>query len=209
MTDGKGRAAVRTVRALLRHEFRALASIALWAARRTHGLRGGRPFGYARGQGALLFGLGFVCVVETAGLAVLLRGRPVVHGMVLVVDVYAVLMVVGLHAASVTRPHVLTPTVLRLRQAAQVDLSVPLERIASVRRELRTTHGRADGELDMPVGAQTSVTLELTEPVTHVTLLGRRRPVGVVRFQADDADGFVRALAQARTASAPLADQPG
>jgi len=209
MTGGKGRAAARTAHALLRHEVRALASIALWVARRTHGTRGGRPFGYARGQGALLFGLGFVCVVETAGLAVLLRGWPVAHKVMLVVDGYAVLMVVGLHAASVTRPHVLTPTVLRLRQAAQVDLSVPLERITSVRRELRTTHGRADGVLDLPVGAQTSVTLELTEPVTHVTLLGRRRSVGVVRVHADDADGFVRAVMRARTAPAPPADLPG
>ncbi|MCN9243560.1 hypothetical protein NGF19_22690 [Streptomyces sp. RY43-2] len=182
---------------LLRHELRLLASIVLWAARRTHGTREGHPFGYVRGQGALLLGLGFVCVVETVGLAVLLRPWPVAHAVMLALDVYAVLMVVGLHAASVTRPHVLTPTALRLRRATQVDLSIPLERIARVRRELRTTHERAEGVLDLPVGAQTSVTLELTEPVTHVPLFGRPRPVAVVRFHTDDADRFVAALGHA------------
>ncbi|MFI9598565.1 hypothetical protein ACIHCX_01605 [Streptomyces sp. NPDC052043] len=46
----------------------------------------------------------------------------------------------------------------------------------------------------MPVGSQTSVTLELTAPVEHVTLLGRRRRVRLVRFHAEDAGGLVRVL---------------
>ncbi len=74
----------------------------------------------------------------------------------------------------------------------------PLERIASVRRELRMTHERADGELNVEVGSQTTVTIELTEPVTHLGFFGRRREVRVVRFHADDADDLVRALGQAR-----------
>jgi hypothetical protein len=53
-------------------------------------------------------------------------------------------------------------------------------------------------ELDVEVGSETTVTLELTEPVTHVTFFGGRREVRVVRFHADDADELVRALGRAR-----------
>lgn len=186
---------MRVANALVRHELRMLASLALWAMRRTDGTEGGRAFGYARGQSAMMWGLAFVCVVETVGMSVLLRDLPVAHTVILVLDVYTVLLVVGLHAASVVRPHVLGSGVLRVRQGLHTDLRVPLERIASVRRELRATHRQADGELDLVVASQTSVTLELTEPVTHVSLLGRRRPVRTLRFHADDADALVRALA--------------
>jgi hypothetical protein len=191
---------MRIARLLVRHEVRLLVSLVLWVARRTHGTRSGRSFGYASGQGAMMLGFGFVCLVETVGMSVLLRDWPTVHAVFLFLDVYGVVVVVALHASSVVRPHVLDPDdgSLRIRRYVHVDLRVPLERIASVRRELRMTHERADGELDVEVGSQTTVTLELTEPVTHVTFLGRRRDVRVVRFHADDADGLVRALGQAR-----------
>ncbi|MFJ8359892.1 hypothetical protein [Streptomyces sp. NPDC093984] len=194
MSAGPGRAATRIPFALLRHELRLLVSIAHWTTRRTHPSGEGCAYGYARGEGALLFGLAFVCVVEAAGAAVLLREWPVAHGIALVLDVYTVLMVVGLHAASVTRPHVLTPTALRLRRAAHVDLTVPLEHIVAVRRELRTTHEPREGELDIPVAAQTTVTLELNTPIIHVSLLGRPKEVHLIRFHAQEPDRLVVAL---------------
>ncbi|WP_395571642.1 hypothetical protein [Streptomyces sp. BK79] len=186
---------------VIRHELRLLASLWLWAARRTHGIQGGAAaFGYARGQGAMMFGLGFVCVIESVMMSVLLRDWPTAHHVVLVLDVYTVLVVVGLHAASVVRPHVLDAGggTLRIRRAVHVDVRIPLKRIASVRRELRTTHERAQGELDLAVGSQTSVTIGLAEPVTHVTFLGRRREVRVVRCHADDPGALVRAVDRAR-----------
>ncbi|MER7401010.1 hypothetical protein ABT373_00655 [Streptomyces sp. NPDC000070] len=191
---------MRIARLLVRHEVRLLVSLVLWVARRSDGTRSGRAFGYARGQGAMMAGFAFVCLVETVALSVLLRDWPAAHAVFLFLDVYTIVFVVALHASSVVRPHVLDPDdgSLRIRRYVHVDLRVPLERIASVRRELRMTHERADGELDVEVGSQTTVTLELIEPVTHVTFLGRRRDVRVVRFHADDADDLVRALRRAR-----------
>jgi hypothetical protein len=185
---------------LVRHEVRLLASLALWVARRTHGTGGGVAFGYARGQGAMMAGFAFVCVVETVALSVLLWDWPTVHAVFLFLDVYTIVFVVALHASSVVRPHVLDVErgSLRIRRYVHVDLLVPLERIGTVRRELRMTHERADDELDVEVGSQTTVTLELTEPVTHVTFFGRSREVRVVRFHADDPDDLVRALGRAR-----------
>ncbi|KOG27708.1 hypothetical protein [Streptomyces resistomycificus] len=203
---------MRIAHLLVLHELRMLASLALWVVRRTHGTGdGGRAFGYARGQGAMMFGFAFVCVVETLTMSVLLRDYPIVHGVVLVLDVYTVVFVLALHAANVVRPHVLDAGSLRIRRAVHVDLRIPLEKVSAVRSELRAAHQRADGELDLAVGAQTSVTLELTEPVPHSNFLGRRRDVRLVRFHADDAPALVRALTQgqsALSAGVPVPDRP-
>ncbi|MET9930856.1 MULTISPECIES: hypothetical protein [unclassified Streptomyces] len=198
---------------LLGHELRLFASLGRWVARRPHGTAGADGvFPHARDQAALMYGFAFVCVVETIGLSYLLARWPLVHGIVLVLDVYTVLFVLGLHAASATRPHVLAGGVLRLRQAAHVDLRIPLDRIASVRRETLFSHERADGELNLAVGAQTSVTVELTGPVDAPRLFGAPRPVRVVRVHADDPQALYRAvreaLTRARTAPSPAPGPP-
>ncbi|MFF7351179.1 MULTISPECIES: hypothetical protein [Streptomyces] len=185
---------LRTVGRLARHEARLFAGLVLWLARRTEGTAGGRAFGYTRGQGATMAGLVFVCVVETAGVSVMLRDMPTAHDVLLVLDVYTVLFVVGLHAACVVRPHVLTDKALRVRYGAHVDLRIPLDAIAAVRRRTRMTHEPADGVLDLAVGSQTSVELELTAPVAHRSFFGGSRQVSVVRLHADDPGGLVRAL---------------
>ncbi|MEV5414781.1 hypothetical protein [Streptomyces albogriseolus] len=199
---GAVRVAVRVGWALVRHEARLLASLALWLARRTHGTRGGTAFGYARGEAATMFGFAFVCVVETVAMSALLGDWPTLHAVVLFLDVYTVVLVVALYAASAVRPHVVGPDGLRVRRAVRVDLRIPRELITSVRRELRMTHEPADGELNLAVGSRTTVTVELAEPVAHRSFLRRTRDVRVVRFHADDADGLVRALAAAPQGSA-------
>lgn len=191
---------MRTVLLLARHEVRLLVSLALWMARRTHQTAGRTAFGYARGQGPVMFGFAFVCVVETLTMSVLLRDLPAVHHPILVLDVYTIVFVAGLHAANVVRPHVLDGDELRIRRGVHVDLRIPIRYITDVRRELRASHTRADGQLDLPVGSQTSLTLQLAQPVVHFTFLGRRRDIHTVRFHTDDADSLVHAIKQARSA---------
>lgn len=209
-----GRAAVRDVvpepvRRIVGHELRVLWSLVLWVARRRHGVRQvDLAFGHARDQAAMLYGFVFVCVVETIGLAVLLRSWPAVHAVMLVVDVYTVVLMLGVHAASVTRPHVLSADALRVRHGAHRDLRIPLERIAAVRGERLFTHEAADGVLNIPVAAQTSLTLELTEPVTAVGFLGGRRPVTTVRLHSDEPETLRAALKQARTAPSTPQGRP-
>ncbi|MFD3995356.1 hypothetical protein [Streptomyces sp. NPDC058583] len=194
---------------IMAHELRIMASLGRWVARRPHGVEGvGGVFPHARDQAALMYGFAFVCVVESVGMSYLLADWPVVHAVVLVLDVYTVLFILGLHAAAVTRPHTLTGDVLRLRQAAHVDVSVPLDRIASVRHELVFSHEKkAEGELNLAVGSQTSLTVELTEPVDAPRFFGAPRPVRLIRFHADDARALYRELGQAvtraRTAPSP------
>lgn len=198
---------------LIGHELTLMTGLGRWAARRPHGTAGAEGvFPHARDQAALMYGFAFVCLVETVGMSWLLADLPVVHAVVLVLDVYTVLFVLGLHAASVTRPHVLGGGRLRARQAAHVDVSVPLDRIAAVRRENRFTHEKKDGELNLAVGSRTSVTLELSEPVDVVGLLGGVRPVTTVRLHADDPRALYEAVrdavavTRARTAPSPGQD---
>lgn len=200
---------MRTALVLVRHELRLLASIGLWVARRRHRTGEGAAFGYSRGQGPMMLGFGFVIVIESIMMSVLLRNHPAVQRAWFTVDVYTLVLIVGMHAASVVRPHVLDDDVLRVRRAAHVDLRIPLEKIARARRELRTTHERTEGELNLAIGSQTTVTLELTEPVAHFTFLGRRQDIRLVRFHADDADGLVKAIARARSAPSPIPDPTG
>ncbi|MFJ6608306.1 hypothetical protein [Streptomyces lydicus] len=219
-----------TLRQLAAHEGRWMASLARWVTRRRDGTAPGeRALPYAAAQAALVYGLTFVCAVETAGVHVLLGGVPVARAVLLVVDVYTVLMLLGFQAA-VTRPHVLGAEVLRLREGARTEVRIPVERIVSVRYDLRFTKepakkpakGRgvpadADGEpggggvAELAVGGQTSVTLELAGPVEVVRLLGRCERVRTVRFHADDARGAVaavRARMRERERTAPGDDVP-
>ncbi|MFD8543800.1 hypothetical protein [Streptomyces sp. NPDC059649] len=201
------------VRRLLAHEGRWLASLVWWVARRRFGVAAGeRALPYAAAQSALVYGLTFVCVVETAGVHAMLGPVPTAQAVMLVVDVYTVLMLLGLQAAAVTRPHVLGAERLLLRDGARREIRIPLDRIASVRYDLRFPKDGRDGKESgeggvwaLAVGGQTSVTVELSGPVVGVRLSGRRDEVRTVRFHADDARGAVAAV---RAAVAPVAAVP-
>ncbi|MFF5702903.1 hypothetical protein ACFY7H_10415 [Streptomyces sp. NPDC012794] len=205
---GSWRAAVRAavpepVLRLLLHELRATASLGRWIARREHGVRpGDLAARYTGPQTAMMYGLLFVSVVETAALAVLIPW-PAVHRVVLVLDVYGVLLVLALHAACVTRPHVVRADgTLRIRYGALFDLTVPPDAVASARVERRYPEGRLvtlsdDGVLDLIVGGQTTVTLELNRPLDFRRPLGARARARTVRFHADDPRALVTALRQA------------
>lgn len=203
---------------LLAYEKRWMASLGLWVARRRDGVGAGeRALGYARAQAPMWYGLLFVCVVETVGATVLLAKLPVLHWIMLVLDGYTLAVVLGLQAAAVTRPHVVGPDGLRVRNGALLDVWIPLERIASVRYDLRfpktETAGRQsrerDGVLETAVASQTCVTVELTGPVTAVKLLGQRVEVRTVRFHADEARAAVAAVREALARRADERERDG
>ncbi|WP_420080946.1 hypothetical protein ACN6AT_25155 [Streptomyces sp. JL4002] len=195
------------VRRLLRHELKAGVSLGWWALRRTHGVRpGDLAAAYTGPQTAVMYGMVFVSVVETVALAFLIPW-PAVHRVVLALDVYGILLVLALHAACVSRPHVVRPDgSLRIRYGALFDLAVPPDAVASVRVERRYPEGRLvtlseDGVLDLIVGSQTTVTLELNRELDFTRPLGARGRARTVRFHADDPRAVVTALR--RTAGCP------
>ncbi|MFE9117986.1 hypothetical protein [Streptomyces sp. NPDC007172] len=189
------------LRRLAAHEGRVLHSFALWIGRRRHQVGPqDRAFGYARPQAATVYGIAFVCAIETVGVSFLVRQWPAVHAVLLVLDLYTVVLVLGMQAAAVTRPHVLSRDALRIRAGARVDLVIPLAHIAAVRKELKfqgAVSAVPDDVLELSVGAQTSLAVELSEPVTYVQLLGKRRKVTSVRFHADESGELAKALTTA------------
>ncbi|MEU9419134.1 hypothetical protein [Streptomyces sp. NPDC048272] len=187
---------------LLLHELRAAASLGRWLGRRApHGVAAGDvPAGYTGPQTAMMYGLLFVSVIETVALAHLIPW-PAVHRVVLVLDVYGVVLLLAMHAACVVRPHVVgADGSLRIRYGALFDLTVPPDAVASVRVERRYPEGRLvtldedEGLLDLIVGSQTSVTLELNRPVPFVRPLGGAARARTIRFHADDPRALVTAL---------------
>ncbi|ANW20430.1 hypothetical protein [Streptomyces clavuligerus] len=194
----------RGARRLLVHELRALRSLGLWVARRRHGVGpGAHPAAYTGPQTAMVWGLIAVSVVEGVVFAVLVPW-PFVHRLLVVVHVYGVVMMVGLHAACVVRPHVAEADGgLRIRYGALFDLRLSAEEVREIRVDRRYPEGkliqpREDGSLELIVGGQTTVTVELAAPVPYIRPLGRRGTATTVRFHADDPAALVAAVGPAR-----------
>ncbi|WP_405712144.1 MULTISPECIES: hypothetical protein [unclassified Streptomyces] len=203
-----------SVRRLVGHEMRALHSLGLWVRGRRHGVpEGAVAVPYTGPQTAMMYGLLFVAVVETVMLALLVPW-PVVHGVLLVLDVYGVVFVLALHASCVTRPHVVDADgSLRIRYGGRFDLRIPADAVAGARIERRFPEGGpvllgTDGVLDLVVGGQTTVTVELAGPVEFVRPMGRRGLARTVRFHADDPGAAVAALTRGRRAPSPNQDPP-
>lgn len=199
----------RWLRRLVRHEVAWVASLARWVTRRgPHGVGAGdTAVGYARGQSAASYGFLFVSIVETVALAYLVPW-PLVHRITLVIDVWGVLFVLGLHASCVVRPHVVgADGSLRLRYGALVDVRVPADHIHSARLHLRSPTGHLiqvdqvddAGSADLIVGGQTTLTVELSEPVHFLRPLGRPVTARTLRFYADDPRAALAALTAARS----------
>ncbi|WP_405618596.1 hypothetical protein OG292_29525 [Streptomyces sp. NBC_01511] len=194
-----------TARRLLLNEARGVTSLVRWVARRRHGVgEGDLAAAYTGPQTAMMYGFLFVSVVETVALAILIPW-PLVHMIVLVLDVYGVLMVLALHAGCVTRPHVVgADGSLRVRWGALFDMPIASGQITSVRVERRYPEGslikidEPGGTLDLIVGGQTTVRVDLTEPVGFVRPMGGRGTATAVRFHADDPAALVAGLTRIR-----------
>ncbi|MFD2080801.1 hypothetical protein SAMN05421678_109273 [Actinopolymorpha cephalotaxi] len=182
------------VRRVMSFDLRGMVSIALWIARRRHGVpTGATAVSYSRAQTPLTALFLFFMVVELVALEVVLRAlhAPVVlRSVFLLVDAYAVVAVLAMLAAAITRPHVVSAQEVRVRYGAFFDLRVPRDRIAAVRRAGNHNESGmvtvAGDQLAVAVSSQTNLVLDLTEPVTVVRPLGRQARVRTVRFYADD-----------------------
>jgi hypothetical protein len=191
-------------------ELKGLASIALWLVRRRHGVPdGATAVTYAKEQGFTLWLMTFAMAVETIVIDLLLvaMGVPAwLRWTVLILDLYGLLYGAAQAAAGVTRPHVITPTELRIRYGVYLDVRVPLDRIASVRTGRSYNESGMisvrDGRLTVVVSSQTNVTIELTEPITVVRPLGGRAEVTSIRFFADD-PGLLASALRTEATSAP------
>ncbi|MEU8150514.1 hypothetical protein [Nonomuraea sp. NPDC048901] len=199
-----GRLVPDQVRRIVGFDAKGMVSLALWVARRRHGVpHGATALSYSRAQTSTMMIFLFAMVMELIVAEILLRafGAPVgLRAVFLVVDAYTVLVVLAVIAACVTRPHVVSADEVRIRYGAFFDLRVPRERIAQVRQvrnfnENGTIKVEVKGDrLVVAVASQTNLILDLTEPITAIRPLGRHAEARVIRFFADDPGAAIRAL---------------
>lgn len=188
-------------RRLAVHEVRLFTSFLRWVGRRgPQGVGpGDLPVRYAAGQAGIIIGFLIASIVETVALALVIPW-PVSRGIVLVVDLWGVYFVVALQASCIVRPHIVgADGSLRLRYGALSDIRVPAAQIARARIEQRFDRGgplkqHPDGALDLGMGGQTMLTVELTEPVRYTRPLGKQAEAHVLRFYADNPGAAVAAL---------------
>ncbi|GLX97733.1 hypothetical protein [Herbidospora sp. NBRC 101105] len=188
---------------LLRFEVDGLVSVGRWLLRRPDVPAGAVAVPYAKAQNPLLTVFLVVQVVETVGVELLLRGLGVPEAVrvpLLALGVYGSVMVAGMIASGVVRPHVVTGAELRVRLGHYLDVRVPVELVEST----GTVRGyesslKVDGErLIVPVGSQTNTRVTLREPITVTRPLGRTAEVRVIDFYAESPPAAV-----GRPSSAP------
>ncbi|WP_062435506.1 hypothetical protein [Herbidospora daliensis] len=175
---------------LLRFEVDGLVSVGRWLLRRPDVPPGAVAVPYAKGQNLLLTVFLVVQVIETVGVELLLRGLGAPEALrvpLLALGVYGTVMVGGMIASGVVRPHVVSDAELRLRLGHYLDVRVPaglIESTGPVRGYESSL--KVDGErLIVPVGSQTNTRVTLREPITVTRPLGRRALVRVIDFYAE------------------------
>lgn len=179
---------------------------ALWlAVRGRRDLRPGEtPMRYGKPLRAVLL----VLLVVDGGMVLLLHfvlPWPTVRTVMLLLGLAGVVWIVAFLCTFSVYPHAVSPQRLRLRFAAMSDVSIPLDRIGSVRLhstgwETSRNVDVVDGTLVLPIFNSTHVTAELTEPL-EIEL--RRQPVRVERvaFAPDDPAAARDAVAAAQLAA--------
>ncbi|MGI6875904.1 MULTISPECIES: hypothetical protein [Amycolatopsis] len=186
------------VRHYLRNERRLFASIGLGLRRRKALAPGAVAVGYSRAQRPLL--VVFVVLTVVEGLLFALVGFGlVVHLVLAAVELYSLLMVVGLLCSIVVYPHSVSADEVRVRYGAFLDVRVPVSAIAGVRARSEDHSGRRGFDLDgetftVALSWQTNVVLELSRPVAFTRPLGRPGEARVIKFYADDPQAAAAAI---------------
>jgi hypothetical protein len=189
------------VAAALLHEARIVRSLVLLLTRRRHGVPAGAvPVAYERALRPMGVTFLALAVVEVVVVEVAVPWRAL-RLVLLLAGLYTLLLVAGITAGNVVRPHVVTGTTLRLRSGTWADVAVPVAAVAAVGARRRAAPDRtvvvADGVLTMGIGGGTTVDVELSGPVP-LTVGRHRHEVRALRFAADDPAAAVAAVRAAR-----------
>lgn len=156
---------------------------------------GDTPFGH-RGPRLAMTMMAALSALEVVVVDTLLPW-PSLRPVVLVLGVWRTVLVLGLLAGMLVHPHAMGPSGLRVRHGAGVDVRIPWDAVAGVRRVRRSRDGRGvqveGAVLHVVAAGQTTVEVVLRHPFA-VTLSGARTAtIKELRFHADDSAGFVTA----------------
>ncbi|WP_264887453.1 hypothetical protein [Dietzia sp. NCCP-2495] len=182
---------------MITFELGTLASLGRWIARRPDVPGGAVPIGYSLGTLGMPAALAVAALIELVALHLLIPW-PTVRLVLDLLGVYALLVVLGMLAGRIVRPHLLTSDELVLRSGPHGCARIPLDALAAVRldRRLSPTNAELVSEpgreiLALPGADGTRLTLALARPVA-ATVPGMpwssppAREVTEVRLHVDD-----------------------
>lgn len=133
------------MRSLVRNESRTMAGLWLYLRRREDGVDEDAvavPYG---ANGKAIFIVFAVVSAFEAGLFWLIDFGLVVDLLLLVLGVYSALLVFGVYAGTVVRPHVISPREVRVRYSSFYDLRIPRENVSTL-RHLKESHDPAEAK---------------------------------------------------------------
>lgn len=185
----------------------AFASLGRWIARRPDVPAGAVPIGYARGTLGVPTALSIAAGIELIAVHLLIPW-PTVRLILDLGGLYALLMILGLLAGRIVRPHLLTADALVLRSGPYVCAKVPLDALSEVLRDRHvgstTAEVVGDDDAVLVLGGPdgTSVTLDLEWPVparvpAYPWSQPEWREVSAVRIHVDTPDIAVELLRDA------------
>lgn len=157
---------------------------------------GAQGFSYHKknGYAGILYTLARMSLVEMVAIDFLIRvSHPTAANIVLALDLFAALWLLGFARAVQLRPILVTPNELRLRMGLQWSLDVPMSNIASVEcGRVKAPAKKTPGYLRM--APQPNAILRLTSPMTARGVYGMKRTVQQIGLALDDVKAFQKAL---------------
>lgn len=197
----------------LRVELRIYESLWRAAARRPKIAPGARGFRYHRPVLTILIVFMVLSALEIPILDLIVHRWPVVRIAVLVLGIWGLTWMIGLLCAYLTRPHTVGPEGIRVREGLELDIPVPWEDFASIRRLTVTEESIDPTSTDKPgrvfehegrrvcaiwVGGETNLEIEFERPV-RIRLPGRlpkggEHEVAALRLHADEPRALMDAV---------------
>jgi len=180
-------------------ELRLYRSLFRWVARRRDVKGDAEAFGYAKVVTPVMWLWIFASTVEVPLVHILIPWDTV-RIAVLVLSVWGLVWMVGLLASLNVYPHLLSPSTLRVRHGASVDIPLPwaaIETVKAEQRDLRSTvwtlqprETERGTDLQVGVSGQVNVHAVLREPLTVDTPKGPMK-ITELSFLVDDPRALV------------------
>jgi hypothetical protein len=160
----------------------------------------GDVFTYHKGVGykGVLIALLSVILLESAGLFFLLhKWSPILSWVHLALNVYGLLYLISDYRAIIQLPIIITDHALQIRVGSRRQLTVPLEKIASINGASRFIEEKKNKDVFKAVLIEIDTPqfeLNLKEPITTTNFLGKPQQITKVYLTVDDKEKFLQLL---------------
>ena len=210
LTDGLTVFVPRPIARVIALEPRIWVSLFVWLLRRPR--PNATTFPYAANS---VIGILTIAILFSAPVEMLLAELLVPWGwlrlVLIVLEIYTIVWLLGFGASLSVLPHRLTSDALILHYGLLLDVPLPYANIATITYERRSSMNGREGhhfvaqrcELALVVGGMTNVRVTLYEAQTFMGIMRRTPPVQTILLKVNEPEGFVAAVAE-RLSPSPI-----